>query len=121
MKNSPAVQRGRHELDADGQSIGRLATHIATLLRGKHKVSFRAHLDEGDVVVVKNLPKASLKGSKLSTKVYYHYSGYLGGMKERKLNEIWPKDPAWVLKHAVIGMLPEIRLRPAMMKRLIIE
>ncbi|MBI5135582.1 50S ribosomal protein L13 [Candidatus Uhrbacteria bacterium] len=115
------LHRDRHELDAEGQSVGRLATRIATLLRGKHKPSFRVHLDEGDMVVVKNISKASIKGSKLATKVYYHYSGYLGGMKERKLNEIWSKDPAWVLKHAVMGMLPENRLRIGMMKRLIIE
>ncbi len=120
MKKTPLV-RNRIEVDASNVPLGRLATRVATLLRGKHKASYQPHIDAGDIVVVKNIAATALTGDKLNQKVYYHYSGYLGGMKERKLKEVWPKDPAWVFRHAVLGMLDENRLRAAMMKRLIIE
>lgn len=118
MKN---IERKLHKLDAEGQSLGRLATQIANLLRGKLKPEFQAHLDLGDIVEVSNIKQAKITGKKMEQKTYYSHSGYPGGLKEKKMKDVWQNDPAEVLRRAVKDMLPKTRLCNDMMKRLIIK
>jgi len=118
MKN---IQRKLHKLDATGQAVGRLATQIVGLLRGKTKAEFQPHLDLGDIVEVANAAKLKFTGKKLAQKEYHHYSGYRGGLRSKNLGEVFAKDPADVLRRAVMQMLPPIKLRAAMIKRLIIK
>ncbi|MEI7452035.1 MAG: 50S ribosomal protein L13 [Candidatus Falkowbacteria bacterium] len=115
MKN---LERKLHKLDAAGIAPGRLASKIAIILRGKNKASYEPHLDEGDVVEVLNAEEMKYTGNKLDQKKYYHYSGYLGGLKTKKISDL---TPAKVLYKAVFNMLPPSRLRNGMMKRLIIK
>lgn len=112
------AKRGNHEIDATGKVLGRLATEIAIVLRGKNKPTFQPHLDEGDNVIVTNASKIKITGKKLEQKVYYRYSGYPGGLKEKKMIEIFKKNPGEVLQKAVYNMLPKNRLRDRMFKRL---
>ena len=119
MKES--VKRQTHIIDAKGKSLGRLASQIALLLRGKHKPNFAPHKDIGDFVVVKNFSKVKFTGKKLEQKIYYRHSGYLGGLKEIKLKDLLKKNPEKVLKKAVLGMLPKNKLARRMIKRLKIE
>ncbi len=118
MKN---IVRKTHQIDASGQVVGRLATRIATLLRGKHKPEFAPHLDLGDIVEVTNAKDMTFTGRKLEQKQYHHFSGYIGGLKSRKLSEVQASRPGEVLRRAVRDMLPGTKLRPAMLKRLIIK
>jgi len=118
MKN---IDRKVHKLDASGQALGRLATQIANLLHGKHKPEFEPHLDLGDVVEVSNVAQLKFSGKKLDQKLYHHFSGYLGGLKSRKMGEIYAKNPGNVLYRAVREMLPDTKLRNNMLKRLIIK
>ena len=118
MKN---IERKLHKIDATGRTPGRLGTEIALILRGKNKPEFQPHMDLGDIVEVSNASKMEFTGNKLDQKQYYHYSGYQGGLKTKKMGEVFVKDPADVLFSAVKKMLPNIRLRDAMMKRLIIK
>ncbi len=115
------VERKTHKIDATGQSLGRLATQIALLLRGKNKPEFQAHLDLGDIVEVTNIDKLKFTGKKLEQKEYYQPTGYIGNLKTTKMAEVYAKNPALVLERAVRQMLPATRLRPAMLKRLIIR
>jgi len=107
-----------HIIDASDKSLGRLATKIANLLRGKHKPDFVPYKDVGDFVVVKNIKKIKFTGKKLEKKKYYHHSGYLGGLKEIPLKKIFQKNPQAVLKKAVWGMLPKNKLRAQIIKKL---
>jgi large subunit ribosomal protein L13 len=118
MKN---IERKLHQIDATDKTIGRLATAIATILRGKNKPEYQAHLDLGDIVEVKNIAAAKFTGKKLDQKEYHHYSGYLGGLKTKKMSDIFAADPSDVLFRAVREMLPDTKLRPKMLKRLIIK
>ncbi len=118
MKN---IERKVHRLDAEGQAIGRLATEIAILLRGKNKPEYEAHLDLGDVVEVVNVDKAKFTGRKFEQKNYFAATGYIGGLKTRKMSEVFMKDPGEVLRRAVKQMLPPTRLRDGMLSRLIIK
>ena len=113
--------RKTHILDAKDKVLGRLATRIAVLLRGKHKSHFSFHKDVGDFVIVKNVEKIRLTGKKMEEKKYYRHSGYPGGLKEISLKKLFEKDPAQVLKKAVWGMLPKNKLRHRQIKRLKIE
>jgi large subunit ribosomal protein L13 len=115
------MERKIHIIDAKGKVLGRLASQIAILLRGKHKRDFDPSKDMGDVVIVKNVDKMKFTGKKLKKKKYYWHSGYPGGLKERTLEEMFKKDPKWVLREAVLGMLPKNRLRKRMIKRLKFE
>ncbi len=115
------MERKIHIIDAKGKVLGRLASQIAILLRGKHKRNFDPSKDMGDVVIVKNVDKMKFTGKKLKKKKYYWHSGYPGGLKERTLEEMFKKDPKWVLREAVLGMLPKNRLRKKMIKRLKFE
>ena len=120
-KKTPTGARKTHTLDAEGQVLGRLATRIAILLRGKHKVAFQPHIDGGDYVVVNNIKSIVITGAKLDQKRYYHYSGYPGGMKEKQLGSMMEKNPADVLRRVVYQMLPPTRHRKTIIKRLSIE
>jgi large subunit ribosomal protein L13 len=104
------VERGWYVIDATDQTLGRLATRIATVLRGKHKPTFQPHVDTGDFVVVVNAEKVRLTGRKLDQKFYYRYSGYMGGLRSRSAREQLNSFPDRVLLHAVKGMLPKNRL-----------
>ena len=115
------IVRKLHKLDASGSTVGRLATRIATLLRGKHKPEFQPHLDLGDIVEVANASKLKFSGQKLSQKQYHHHSGYIGGLKSKDMSAVFAKNPGEVLRRAVKDMLPPIKLRNGMMKRLIIR
>jgi len=115
------MERKNHTIDAADKVLGRLATQIALLLRGKNKPSFQPYLDEGDSVVVKNAAKIKVTGKKADQKKYYRHSGYMGGLKETPFKKIFEKDPAWVLRKAVYGMLPKNKLRDKMIKRLKID
>lgn len=107
-------------IDAAGKVLGRLATEIATILRGKHKATFAPNKVTGERVVVTNAAKVAVTGRKLEQKVYYRHTGYPGGLRERTLAEVMAKDPTEVIRHAVAGMLPHNRLHKELMKRLTI-
>jgi large subunit ribosomal protein L13 len=120
-KSKNQMERKIYTIDATGKVLGRLASQIAILLRGKHKPNFDPSKDMGDIVVVKNVDKMKFTGKKLKKKIYRWHSGYLGGLKERTLEEMFKKDPKKVLKLAILGMLPKNRLRKRMIKRLKFE
>ncbi len=96
--------------DAEGKTVGRLASDIAMVLRGKHKPIFAPHIDCGDFVVVVNASKVQFTGDKLTTKNYYNYSGYISGMRARKAQDVLRDKPEEIIRHAVKGMLPKNRL-----------
>ena len=103
-------QRDWYVVDAEGQTLGRLATQIADVLRGKRKPAYTPHVDTGDFVVVVNAEKIQVTGTKLDDKMYYRHSGYPGGLKSRSLRDQLQRQPAEVLRKAVKGMLPKNRL-----------
>ena len=107
---SHQVARNWHVIDAADRPLGRVATQIATLLRGKHKPAFHPSQDIGDYVVVVNAGKVAVTGRKLEQKMYYRHSGHLGGLKETSLKDMLEKRPERVIEHAVRGMLPKNRL-----------
>jgi large subunit ribosomal protein L13 len=111
-------ERRWHLFDASEESFGRMASKIAVLLRGKNKVSFTPHIDDGDYVVVINSDNLKYTGNKGEGKIYYSYSGYMGGLKEISLKNKIKKDSRDVIKKAVYGMLPKNKLRDEMVKRL---
>lgn len=115
------VERKLHKFDATGKAVGRLATEIALVLRGKNKPEYEPHIDMGDIAEVSNIDKLKFTGKKLEQKKYYKYSGYPGGLKEKKMSELAETNPAEILRRAVREMLPPTKLRPGMMKRLIIR
>jgi large subunit ribosomal protein L13 len=104
------IERHWYVVDAEGKTLGRLATHIADTLRGKGKPQYTPHVDTGDFVVVVNAEKIAVTGNKLDDKMYYRHSGYPGGLKERPLREQLERRPEEVLRKAVKGMLPRNRL-----------
>jgi large subunit ribosomal protein L13 len=112
------IQRDWYVVDASGQVLGRLATQIATLLRGKHKPTFTPHLDGGDFVVVTNAEKIRVTGRKAEQKVYYRHTGYPGGLKMTSYKMMREKHPDRILRQAVKGMLPKNRLGRRLMTKL---
>lgn len=112
------IQRQWHLIDATGQNLGRLASRIAQILRGKHKPIYTPHLDTGDYVVVVNAAKIAIPKKRLEQKFYYRHSGYPGGFRRISLEERWQKEPERVLEDAVRGMLPHNRLGRAMLRKL---
>ncbi len=112
------VERTWYLVDAESKTLGRLATQIADLLRGKGKPQYTAHVDTGDFVVVVNAEKVHVTGKKLEQKVYYRHSGYPGGLRERTLAEQLQRRPEQVLRKAVKGMLPKNRLASAQLRKL---
>jgi len=115
------ITRNIHSIDATDKAPGRVATEAATLLRGKNKPEFQPHLDCGDIVEVKNADKLKYTGKKLDQKKYRHHSGYPGGLKEKALKEVASSNPKEVVRRTVKRMLPAVRFRDEMMKRLIIK
>jgi large subunit ribosomal protein L13 len=109
-----------YTVDADGQVLGRIATHVADLLRGKHRPDFTPFLDLGDHVIVVNAAKVRITGNKLEQKFYRHYTGYPGGLSETSLRRMFEKKPERVIREAVIGMLPKNPLGKALAKKLLI-
>ncbi|HLW83507.1 MAG TPA: 50S ribosomal protein L13 [Candidatus Acidoferrales bacterium] len=107
-----------HVLDASNQALGRLAAHAARILIGKDKPSFTPHLDCGDHVVVVNAEKVRLTGNKIEQKVYRSHSGYPGGLKEVPVKRLLPHRADWVIREAVLGMLPKNKLRARRAKKL---
>ena len=105
-------------IDAEGKILGRMATEIADILRGKNKPVFTPHVDTGDFVVVINADKVRLTGKKWDQKVYYHHSGYIGGIKAHPAREVLEKKPEELVRHAVKGMLPKNRLGRRMITKL---
>ena len=112
------IERKWFVVDAAGQTLGRLATRIATILRGKHKASYTPGMDVGDFVIVINAEKIVVTGRKLEKKFYYRHSLYPGGLKAVSLGRMMKKHPTRVIGHAVRGMLPKNRLGRAMFKKL---
>jgi large subunit ribosomal protein L13 len=112
------IKRSWFVTDADGQVLGRLASRLAHRLRGKHKPEFAPHMDNGDYIIVVNCEKIRVTGNKLTGKIYYRHSGYVGGLKEQSLEKMLASKPHQVLMHAVKGMLPKNRLGRAMLKKL---
>lgn len=106
------------EIDASSNSLGRVATQIANLLRGKHKRDFTPHMDLGDFVVAVNVDKLKLTGRKLEQKLYYTYSGYPGGLRTKQLKDVMAAHPEDVLRRAVFNMIDDFKLRKPMMRRL---
>src|ERR671923_2353013 len=111
-------QRDWHVVDAEGKTLGRLATRIADTLRGKNKAQYTPHVDTGDFVVVVNAEKIAVTGKKLDDKVYYRHSGYPGGIRGRTLREELERRPTEVIRKAVKGMLPRNRLGRAQLRKL---
>lgn len=107
-----------HVLDADGQTLGRLATKVAELLMGKHKPTYSPHLDMGDFVIVVNASRIKVTGNKLDGKIYYRHTGYVGGIKETPLREMLEKHPDRVIEKAVKGMLPRNKLAGSLLRHL---
>jgi large subunit ribosomal protein L13 len=107
-----------HLIDAEGQTMGRLATQIADLIRGKHKPMYTPHMDCGDFVVVINASKIKVSGNKFEDKIYYHHTGYVGNLKKISFRDLLAKDPTAPLEKAVWGMLPHNKLGRAQMKKL---
>ena len=112
------IQRAWHVVDADGLVLGRLATEVARILRGKHKPIFAPHLDTGDHVIVVNAANIVLTSDKASKKIAYHHSGYPGGLRETTYTELLAKKPEEAVRKAVKGMLPKGPLGRAMLKKL---
>lgn len=115
------ITHDKHEMDANGQILGRLATKIATLLTGKSKNYFVRHLDCGDFVNVTNASKVVVTGKKADQKKYGNYSGYPGGLKEKTYKQVMKEKPEEILRHAVYGMLPNNKLRDRWIRRLTIH
>jgi large subunit ribosomal protein L13 len=112
------IERQWHIIDASDVVLGRLATHTATLLRGKHKPIFAPHVDTGDYVVIINAGKVALTGNKRQTKVAYRHSGYPGGLKQVRYEELLSKRPEQAIELAVKGMLPHNKLARQIIKKL---
>ena len=107
MASPSTINREWYVVDATGHTLGRLASEIASILRGKNKPTFTPHIDTGDYVIVVNADKITVTGKKLDQKVYHHHSGWVGGMKETTLKEMLDKKPEAVIEKAVKGMLPK--------------
>ena len=116
---SPAtIERKWYVVDATGHTLGRLASEVAKVLRGKNKPIFTPHMDCGDYVIIVNADKVNVSGKKLDQKIYYNHSDYVGGMKETTLREMMAKKPEKVMELAVKGMLPKGPLGRSMMTKL---
>lgn len=107
MASPATIERKWYVVDASGYTLGRLASEVAKILRGKNKPIFTPHIDTGDYVVIVNAAKVKVTGRKLDQKIYYHHSEYVGGMKETTLREMMAKKPEKVVELAVKGMLPK--------------
>src|SRR4030042_2500618 len=118
MARKGEVDRKWHLVDCNGKTLGRLATRVAILLRGKHKPSFTSHVDTGDFVIVVNADKVALTGKKWKEKLYIHHSGYPGGLKSASAEKTKEKKPERLITLAVQGMVPKTKLGRKMIKKL---
>ncbi len=118
MANAQTVERKWYVVDADGMPLGRLASQVASILRGKNKPTFTPHCDTGDHVIIINASKVVLTGKKLDQKVYYHHTGYPGGLKSTVYRTLLAEKPEFAVKHAIVGMLPKGPLGRQMAKKL---
>ena len=118
MASPATIERKWYVVDATGYTLGRLASEVAKVLRGKNKPIFTPHIDTGDYVIVVNADKITVTGKKLDQKIYYRHSDYVGGMKETTLREMMAKKPEQVIELAVKGMLPKGPLGRTMIKKL---
>lgn len=120
MASPATIDRKWYVVDAEGKTLGRLASEVAKVLRGKNKAIFTPHIDTGDYVIVINAEKIAVTGKKMDQKVYYHHSDYVGGLKETTLKEKLAKKPEEVIELAVKGMLPKGPLGRQMYKKLFV-
>ncbi|GIN87837.1 50S ribosomal protein L13 [Heyndrickxia sporothermodurans] len=118
MANANTVERKWYVVDAEGKTLGRLSSEVASILRGKHKPTFTPHVDTGDHVIILNASKIELTGKKLSDKIYYRHTQYAGGLKTRTANEMRTNYPEKMLELAIKGMLPKGSLGRQMFKKL---
>jgi len=118
IPKSEEIERNWRLIDADGKVLGRIATEIADILRGKNKPVFTPHLDTGDFVVVVNAEKIRLTGNKMADKVYYHHTGFPGGIKGITAEKLLEREPEKLISEAVKGMLPKNKLRKQFMGKL---
>ena len=120
MQKKEDVKRNWFVIDAEGQTLGRLATQAAHVLRGKHKPTYTPHIDGGDYVIIVNADKVNLTGNKLDNKIYYNHSGYTGGLRERTARVMKEQYPVEMVERAIKGMLPKGRLGRQMYKKLFV-
>ena len=118
MPKAADITRKWYVVDAEGQALGRVASQVANILRGKNKPIYTPNVDTGDFVIVINASKVILTGKKLDQKIYYKHSGYVGGLKETKYRKLLAEKPEEALRHAVVGMLPKGPLGRQMAKKL---
>ena len=120
MASPATIERKWYVVDATGYTLGRLASEVAKVLRGKNKPIYTPHIDTGDYVIIVNADKVKVTGKKLDQKIYYHHSDYVGGMKEATLREMMDKKPEKVIELAVKGVLPKGPLGRTMYKKLFV-
>ena len=120
MQKKETVERNWYVIDATDVTLGRLASKVAHMLRGKHKATYTPHIDCGDYIIITNAGKVNLTGNKLDKKIYYNHSGYTGGLRERTAREMKENYPVEMVERAVKGMLPHNRLGRAMAKKLFV-
>ncbi len=118
MPKAADITRKWYVVDAEGLALGRVASQVANILRGKNKPIYTPNVDTGDYVIVLNASKIILTGKKLDQKIYYKHSGYVGGLKETKYRKLMAEKPEEALRHAVVGMLPKGPLGRQMAKKL---
>ncbi len=118
MANAQNVERKWYVVDAAGMTLGRLASQVAAILRGKNKPTFTPHFDAGDFVIIVNASKVEMTGKKLDQKYYYHHSGYPGGLKSISYRKLMAEKPEFAVKHAIVGMLPKGPLGRQMARKL---
>lgn len=110
--------KGWVTLDAKGKTLGRFASEVAKILRGKHKTTFTPHVDTGDGVIIINADQIVVSGNKEAQKTYRHYTGYIGGLREIPYRSVKERKPTFILRHAVQGMMPKTKLGKAQLKKL---
>ncbi len=118
MPKAADITRKWYVVDAEGLALGRVASQVANILRGKNKPIYTPNVDTGDYVIVVNASKVVLTGKKLDQKIYYKHSGYVGGLKETKYRKLMAEKPEEALRHAIVGMLPKGPLGRQMAKKL---
>ena len=121
MAKASDVQRKWYVVDAEGVVLGRLASQVASILRGKNKPTYTPHVDTGDYVIILNADKVVLTGKKLDQKIYYKHSGFVGGLKETPYRRLLNEKPEFAIQHAIIGMLPKGPLGRKMAKKMKID
>ncbi len=120
MANESTITRKWYVVDAENKTLGRLATEVASVLKGKHKPTYTPHVDSGDYVVVINAEKINLTGKKWDQKMYYSHSGYNGGLKSTAAKDVMAKFPTRMVEKAIVGMLPHTKLGAKMAKKLFV-